>query len=131
MLVSLVYYLKIRKKNNELLISNNKKDVLIQEIHHRVKNNFQIISGLMNLQLKSITDPESQKLFQEAVQRIHSMALIHQQLYSGDNFDRVKIVPFLNEILCALAHSDLRSQNFLPLKEATQRCTSNKLFRWG
>ena len=96
----------------------HQKDVLIQEIHHRVKNNFQIISGLMNMQLKNISDTESRKVFEDALQRIHSMAIIHQQLYSGENLDSVKIKEFLTDILKSLAHSDMRSQDFFSIDDA-------------
>lgn len=112
---SIYAVLRIRRTNKKLTASNIQKDVLIQEVHHRVKNNFQVISGLMNMQLKNISDIESRKVFQEAVQRIHSMALIHQQLYSGENIDRVKIVEFLNQILNVLTPSDLREKDFFSI----------------
>ncbi len=112
---SIFFYFKIKKTNIKLSLSNNQKDVLIQEIHHRVKNNFQIISGLMNMQLKNISDTESRKVFEDALQRIHSMAIIHQQLHSGENLDSVKIKEFLTDILKSLAHSDMRSQDFFSI----------------
>lgn len=105
-------YLEIRRTNKDLSISNHQKDVLIQEVHHRVKNNFQMVSGLLQMQLRTIPDENSKKTLEEAAARIHSMGLIHQQLYSNDRFDEVSVKDFLKDILFSLTHSEMRNQNF-------------------
>lgn len=74
------------------------KTMLIKEIHHRVKNNMQIVSSLLNLQAQSIEDPRIRQPITDAVSRIHSMALIHEKIYRADNFTRVNMAAYLNDL---------------------------------
>lgn len=94
-LITLFVYVAFRrkKKQKEILDIKNKliektlleKDLLLKEVHHRVKNNFQIVSSLLELQSKGIKDEKALELVEEGKSRVKSMALIHQKLYQNDD----------------------------------------------
>lgn len=65
------------------------KETLLKEVHHRVKNNLQIISSLLNMQAELIAEPAQRRVFQESQQRVQSMAMIHERLCSHEDLDRV------------------------------------------
>ena len=73
------------QKNAEIEKALNEKQLLLKEVHHRVKNNFQIISSLLELQSKGIEDKKARELAAEGKNRVKSMALIHQKLYQNDD----------------------------------------------
>jgi two-component system, sensor histidine kinase PdtaS len=75
-----------RKRSEAMLrASLAEKETLLREIHHRVKNNMQVVSSLLNLQLSAIDEPRYRGLFEECQTRVRTMALIHEKLYSADN----------------------------------------------
>lgn len=80
---------KIRNQNNQIQKSLDEKEILLREIHHRVKNNLQVISGLLELQEELHTHPETGKLIAEAQSRIQSMALIHEMLYQTTDISQI------------------------------------------
>ena len=65
------------------------KEALLREIHHRVKNNMQIVSSLLSMQAARARDPYDQELFQESQNRIRAMASVHDQLYRSDDFSSI------------------------------------------
>ncbi len=75
------------------------KDVLMKEIHHRVKNNLQVISTLLDLQLTHITDKQAQVAMTESATRIRSISLIHQQLYLDANLNTIEFSKFAKDLL--------------------------------
>ncbi|HLP96465.1 MAG TPA: sensor histidine kinase [Saprospiraceae bacterium] len=84
----LVLIAKLRKRNKE-------KEYLIKEIHHRVKNNLQILSSLLHLQSRQITDDTALDAVREGQNRVDAMGLIHQKLYMGDHVAKVEMKDYL------------------------------------
>lgn len=74
------------------------KDVLLKEIHHRVKNNLQVISGLLELQEKNLSDEQAKQALREGRTRVRSIALIHQNLYQYENLSRIELNSFVNDL---------------------------------
>ena len=83
------------------------KDELMREIHHRVKNNLQVISSLLNMQQRALTDPAARSAMSDTRQRITALALIYRALYQGPDLKRVDLRPFLEELTAQLVSGDL------------------------
>lgn len=92
--------ISIRKKTEELTRSAlREKEILIAEIHHRVKNNLAVISGLIGLQSIYVEDPKAKALFEESRNRIHSMALIHDKLYQHETAAKIDFGAYINSLI--------------------------------
>ncbi len=91
-----------RRKTEETLKNLlEEKELLLKEIHHRVKNNFMIVSSLLNLQAGQIQDPATKDLFKESYNRVNSMALIHEKLYQTSNLSKIDFKSYIE----SLAHN--------------------------
>ncbi|MBI1198795.1 MAG: sensor histidine kinase [Phenylobacterium sp.] len=78
------------------------KDALMREIHHRVKNNLQVISSLLNMQQRALADPAARSAMSDTRQRITALALVYRALYQGPDLKRVDLRPFLEELTAQL-----------------------------
>lgn len=95
---------KTEAEEKNVIIENSlkEKEILLKEIHHRVKNNLQIISSLLNLQAKGLKDDETKKVMNEARARIASMALIHQKIYQSGNLGSVDLQTYIEQMVQSL-----------------------------
>jgi PAS domain S-box-containing protein len=100
-----------RKRAEEELRSNVERAVLLKEIHHRVKNNLQVISSLLKLHAEKVTDPIAQVAFNDSQNRVRSIALLHEQLYQSSSLADVNVAKYaealVNTILRASAHAEV------------------------
>ncbi len=87
-----------KKIEKTLQVSLGEKDVLIKEIHHRVKNNLQIISSLLSLQSFNIDDSEMLNIFKDSQSRIKSMALVHEKLYQSDELSKINFSEYVQKL---------------------------------
>jgi two-component sensor histidine kinase len=90
---------QINKKKNKLLEKQNmEKEFLLKEIHHRVKNNLEIVSGLLSLQSAQISDKVAVEMLQESQNRVQSMGIIHQKLYQGTNLATIEMREYFQNL---------------------------------
>ncbi|MFB2937003.1 PAS domain S-box protein [Aerosakkonemataceae cyanobacterium BLCC-F154] len=105
-----------RKEAEEKIhISLKEKEVLLKEIHHRVKNNLHVIASLLHLQAHSINDPNLLGIFHDSQNRIHTMALIHEQLYQSENLGKVNLGKYIKRLINNLCTSFNSSNNNIEL----------------
>jgi PAS domain S-box-containing protein len=89
----------------QLKASLQEKEVLLKEVHHRVKNNLQIICSLLKLQSSSIKDEATLSLFNDSYNRVRSMALIHENLYQSSDLAKIDLANYINNLVANLSHS--------------------------
>lgn len=91
-----------KRINEQIAYSLREKEVLLKEIHHRVKNNLQIISSLLFLQSKQVKDPETVAILQDSQNRVRSMSLIHEKLYQTDDLGKIEIKTYIESLVQSL-----------------------------
>ena len=102
----LITHALVRKqKDEQIKASLNEKEILLKEIHHRVKNNMQVIICLLNLQANTINNIEIKDIFEESQDRIKAMAIIHEKLYQSKNFSEIDFAGYIKNLTDYLLHS--------------------------
>lgn len=96
---------RIKIQNEKIKKSDKEKEVLLKEIHHRVKNNLQVVSALLALQSRYVTDENALQTLQQGQDRVESMALIHKDLYQQDNLKGINTEIYLNKLIESLHNS--------------------------
>lgn len=94
-----------KKAEKEIIESLKEKEVLLKEIHHRVKNNLQVISSILNLQSSFVKDKKTLEILEESRNRIRSMAIIHENLYQTTNFSSIDFSSYLQNLCSNLISS--------------------------
>ncbi|MEG3879419.1 PAS domain S-box protein [Microcoleus sp. herbarium7] len=85
--------------------SLKEKEILLKEIHHRVKNNICVVASLLELKSNTVGDPQTAKMFEECQNRLYSMALIHEKLYRSTNRTQINFGEYLEDLVTNLFHS--------------------------
>jgi two-component sensor histidine kinase len=93
---------RIAMRESELQDAITRRELMLREIHHRVKNNLQIVISLINLQSKSVAIPAAQEAFTEIQTRMRALALVHRYLYESDDLQSVNIGSFVTELCSSL-----------------------------
>ncbi len=105
-----------KQAENKLRNSLQEKEILLKEIYHRVKNNLLVVSSMFELQANCVEDPEIATIFQHSQDRLHSMALVHEQLYRSQNLKELDLGQYIVALIDKLSGSyDISEQgiNFL------------------
>ena len=89
----------------QLRASLREKEVLLKEIHHRVKNNLQVISSLLSLQASKLASDDMANILRESQTRVKSMALVHEELYQSDDFSRIDFADYAHRLTTSLFHT--------------------------
>lgn len=105
-----------KKAEQEIVDSLKEKEVLLKEIHHRVKNNLQVISSILNLQSSFVHDEKILDVLQESRNRIRSMAIIHENLYRTTNFSSINFTSYILNLATNLVASYRISESKVELK---------------
>lgn len=102
MMASLIDVTDRKLAETELRKSLKEKEVLLSEIHHRVKNNLAVISGLLELQAYNTEDKDARDILQESQSRIHSIAMIHEKLYRSDTLSRIELKNYIGDLVSTI-----------------------------
>ncbi|RHX93144.1 MASE1 domain-containing protein [Leptospira stimsonii] len=98
-IVTLLDFTEIKSAERKLQLSLEEKEVMLKEIHHRVKNNLQVISSLLSMQSDYVQDKESLSVFKESQNRLRTMSMIHEELYQSENLGKIQYSIYIEKLL--------------------------------
>ncbi len=96
---------RVEQRTDDLRTALAEKDVLLKEVHHRVKNNLQVVAALLHLRAKQSADPAGREAFAETLRRIKAMSLVHEALYGGGDTSGIDFAAYLRTLAAATASS--------------------------
>lgn len=113
----LIQEVSLRTESEELLKKSLKeREILLSEIHHRVKNNLAIISALINMQIENLKEDSSKQIFEETKNRIYAMALIHNLLYQNNSFVKIDFVQYMDKF-CSNIIKSYQNKSFIKIDQ--------------
>ena len=110
-----------KRAEEEVRRSLREKEVLLSEIHHRVKNNLAVITGLLSLQANETEDEVAREIMQESQMRVHSIALIHEKLYQNEDLSHISFDIYLEELVDAILGSISASKKNISVEISAQQ----------
>lgn len=114
-----------KESEKKISASLHEKNILLAEIHHRVKNNLAVISGLLQMQMWNMEDEKAQKALQQSQLRIQSIALVHEKLYQNETFADISISEFVKELVDAVSKSFDQGEKEIELRFNLDDITMN------
>jgi two-component sensor histidine kinase len=105
-----------KQAESKLQASLHEKEVLLKEIHHRVKNNLQVIASLLYLQSHQLKDPEDLALFEDTQNRVKSMALVHESLYRTSDLARFNFAHYIESLTAHLSQSHVTESSGISIE---------------
>jgi len=112
-----------RHAEEQIVSALREKDILLKEIHHRVKNNLQIVASMLHLQLGYIEDKGARILFEESQKRVESMSLIHEKLYRTKDLARIDFDDYVNSLVGNLLNLNTGGSERIGIKSAIEGVT--------
>jgi two-component sensor histidine kinase/ligand-binding sensor domain-containing protein len=109
----------VDEQTQDLKVALEEKEVLVKEIHHRVKNNLAVISGLLELQVDYAADDFSSKILRESQRRIQSISMIHEKLYQNDRLAEIDFSKYIRELVDVITYSNSQFNKKIEVKIST------------
>ncbi len=97
--------IKVQEKTKEISRSLEEKEILLKEIHHRVKNNLALTIGLIELQEEDISDEKTKKVLRDISERIYTMELLHRKLYESDDLNKIVLKNYVSDLIASINDS--------------------------
>ena len=112
-----------KKAEDELRASEERNRTLVKESHHRVKNNLQVVSSLLDLQARNVDDEKVLTVLQDGCNRVHTVSLVHEKLYQSGDLTEIDLADYLRTLIEDLVHSHSMQEGGIALELALEEVT--------